>query len=246
MSYLTFHLLFTLPPTLIMGGTLPQSLDEIGGWRARWAIPIISLIAFTYTTPWDNYLVARSVWWYGPDRVLATIGFVPVEEYFFFLIQPVLTGLFVFQYLARTEQPPPTTAKGSGWIGFGIFGLLSGLGGALLMSSDQSGLYMGLVLSWAPPLLAGMWLYDGETLWTHRRSLMYGIGIPTLYLWIADGVAIANSIWTISDAFTLHLSLFGLPIEEATFFLVTNMLVVKGIVLLLYGHHSTLEKATPA
>lgn len=240
MSYLTFHLLFTLPPTLVMGATLPQSLREMGGWRAQWAIPLIALIACTYTTPWDNYLVAREVWWYGSDRVIATIGFVPVEEYFFFLIQPVLTGLFLFQYLGRTKRPLSTADKRHGWLGFGVFGVLTGLGIMLLGRSDPSGLYMGLVLTWAAPLLAGMWLYDGEALWTHRRSLLYGIGVPTLYLWLADGVAIANSIWTISDQFTLKYSIFGLPIEEATFFLFTNMLVIKGILLLLYGRHSTL------
>lgn len=245
MSYLTFHLLFTLPPVVLMGVTLPRSLHDIGGWRAQWAIPLIALVAFSYTTPWDNYLVAREVWWYGPDRVLATIGFVPVEEYFFFLIQPVLTGLFLFHYLARTERPAPKSSHVGAWVGFLLFGSLALLGVALLNGIAQGGLYMGLVLTWAAPLLAGMWLYDGEALWTHRKALLYGIGIPTLYLWIADHVAITNQIWTISKVHTLNLSLLELPIEEAAFFLFTNMLVVKGILLLLYGRHAIRDERFP-
>lgn len=243
MSYLTFHLLFTLPPILIMGITLPKPLSEIGGWRAQWAIPLIAFVAFSYTTPWDNYLVAREVWWYGPDRVLATIGFVPIEEYLFFLVQPILTGLFVFHYLARTERSTATSGRICAWTGALFFGGLTVLGILLLQGITSGGLYMGLVLTWATPLLAGMWLYDGEALWTHRRVLFYGIGIPTLYLWVADGVAIANAIWTISESYTLGLSVLGLPIEEAAFFLFTNMLVVKGIVLLLYARHVPLKKA---
>ena len=100
---------------------------------------------------------------------------------------------------------------------------------------------MGLVLSWAAPVIAGMWLYDGETLWRYRRALLYTVGGPTLYLWVADGIAISSEIWIISSEMTLGLSIFALPVEEATFFLVTNLLVVKGILLLLHGNHDALE-----
>jgi len=108
MSYLVFHLVLILPPILLMAATLPSSLNDLGGWRARIALPLIALIALTYTTAWDNYLVARDVWWYGPGRVLATIGFVPVEEYLFFVLQPVLTGLGTapFRGVARGRPGP--------------------------------------------------------------------------------------------------------------------------------------------
>jgi lycopene cyclase domain-containing protein len=115
------------------------------------------------------------------------------------------------------------------------------IGFGLLASGWDRGLYMGLILAWASPLLAGMWLYDGRTLWAHRRSLALGVGGPTLYLWIGDATAIASGIWTISEQFTMGLSPFGLPAEEATFFLMTNLLVVKGILLLLYGSHEAIK-----
>jgi lycopene cyclase domain-containing protein len=241
MSYLTFHLLLILPPILGMYLTLPRRLYDLGGRRAQLAIPLVALIAFSYTTPWDNYLVARRVWWYGPDRVLATIGHVPVEEYLFFLLQPVLTGLFFFQYLGRVGLTQRRARARSAWGGFGLFAALTLLGGVLLMRDAPNGIYMGLILSWASPVLAGMWLYDGETLWQYRSALLYTVGLPTLYLWVADATAITAGIWTISSEMTLGVSLFTLPLEEATFFLVTNLLVVKGILLLLYGNHDTLE-----
>ncbi len=241
MSYLEFHLLFLLPPIVLMGVTLPKSLNDMGGWRAQWAIPLIALIALLYTTPWDNYLVAKEVWWYGPDRVLKTIGFVPIEEYVFFLFQPILTGLFLFHYIARRNPSPQSTSCMSAWVGSGSFAAFTLVGLALILSEWTQGLYLGLVLAWASPLLAGMWLYDGPTLWAYRTTLMYTVGIPTLYLWVADGTAIASGIWTISSTFTVGISPFGLPMEEATFFLVTNLLVIKGILLLLYGSHETVK-----
>ena len=63
------------------------------GPALKW-LGVVLLLAFAYTTPWDNYLVFREVWGYPPGRVLATIGYVPVEEYAFFLLQPIMTGLF--------------------------------------------------------------------------------------------------------------------------------------------------------
>ncbi len=246
MSYLTFHYVFLLPPIALMAAAFRQPRGLEGDWRVRWAIPLICLIAFTYTTPWDNYLVAREVWWYGPDRVVATIGYVPVEEYLFFVLQPILTGLFLYQYLGRVSVQPTTDSTRAPWGGTLAFAGLTALGAALLLWGGDRGLYLGLILAWAPPVLAGMWLYDGETLWALRSTVLAATGIPTLYLWGADAVAIHSGIWTISPEYTTGWGLFGLPIEEASFFLLTNLLVVQGVLLLLYGSHEavTPKKAT--
>jgi len=43
--------------------------------------------------------------YYGMGRVVGTIGYVPVEEYLFFLLQPILTGLWLYWLLPRTSEP---------------------------------------------------------------------------------------------------------------------------------------------
>ena len=64
----------------------------------HWAAFIIALL---YTTPWDNYLVATGVWWYDPALVTGlTLGWVPIEEYTFFILQTLLAGLWL-AFLAR-------------------------------------------------------------------------------------------------------------------------------------------------
>jgi len=58
------------------------------------AIIILIIVALIYTTPWDNYLVENNVWYYDPEKVMGIlIGFVPIEEYAFFVVQTILIGL---------------------------------------------------------------------------------------------------------------------------------------------------------
>lgn len=245
MSYLTFHLVFLVPPIglMLFAHRRPQRPDA--DLRVDLAIPLICFVALTYTTPWDNYLVAREIWWYGPGRVVGTIGYVPIEEYLFFVLQPLLTGLFLYQYMGRFAHAPRSTSSIAPWIGAGIFGGLTGLGTFFLMDGRPGTLYLALILTWAPPILAGMWLYDGETLWALRPTLLVTTALPTFYLWVADAIAIRSQIWTIAPDYTIGVSALGLPIEEASFFLFTNLLVVQGVLLLLYGSHEAVTPDSP-
>ena len=240
MSYFAFHLVFTLPPILLLALVQRQPLAGIGGFRAWLGLPLIVLLALVYTTPWDNYLIWRDVWHYGTGRVVGTIGYVPVEEYLFFLLQPILTGLWLYWLLPRTSEPVEqeysTGVQTSGtllWIVLSIVG-------ALMLQWDRS-VYLGLILVWAGPVLALQWAVGGQQLWAMRRTWLTGTLMPTLYLWCADRVAIGQGIWSISDVYTTGFELLGLPIEEATFFLVTNLLVIQGLLLVLLMRQSLLK-----
>ncbi len=250
MSYLAFHFIFIIPPILFLGWGLfqmgPEARTALLGRRWPWAILALAAIAFGYTTPWDNYLVFRGIWWYGADRVVGTIGYVPLEEYLFFLLQPFLTGLWTYHVLARRrggaafgirEVPGLRVEPSVGSPGLvRLLGaipwiVLAGLGGWLL--TFEAGLYMGLILVWATPVLALMWIYLGPILWRLIHVVGLAVLVPTVYLWVADIVAMAQGIWQISTRYTLGPRPLGLPIEEATFFLVTNILVVFGTLLFL-------------
>ena len=235
MSYLTFLLIFLVVPIGILAATQPRPLAGRGGGRSVWSIPLLALVAFAYTTPWDNYLVFREVWWYGPDRVLGTIGYVPYEEYAFFLLQPVFTGLFLYHLLARQPQPERLAGRRVQLAGSLIYLAVTVAGVALLFSGWARGLYMGLILAWAGPVLFGLWAYGGRLVWALRRAFFVGVLVPTVYFWIADRIAIGLGIWSISDRYSFGFDPLGLPIEEATFFLVTNLLVGQGTLLFLHG-----------
>jgi lycopene cyclase domain-containing protein len=91
---------------------------------------------------------------------------------------------------------------------------------------------MGAILTWAGPVFALQWAVGWRYLLAVRRRVAAGIGVPTAYLCGADWVAIRNGIWPISSEHTTGLALAGLPVEEATFFLLTTAFVVQGLVLL--------------
>lgn len=232
MSYFTFHLIFTLPPILLLLLVQRQPLAGMGGQRPWLGLPLIALLALVYTTPWDNYLIGRGVWVYGAGRIVGAIGYVPVEEYLFFLLQPMLTGLWLYWVLAHLDVPSKqeySTIVQAFTIGFWM--VLS-IAGALMLQWDTS-VYLGLLLAWAGPILALQWLVGAKQLWATKRIWLMGTLIPTLYLWLCDRVAIGQGIWSISDKYTTGLQLFSLPIEEAIFFLVTNLLIVQGLLVIL-------------
>lgn len=237
MTYLEFHLIFLLPPIAAM---LYMGKRRKGYFSAKriWSLLIIICIAFAYTTPWDNLLVKTGVWGYGIDRVLGTWGYVPVEEYMFFILQPILTGLFLYHILktnteAKGDDVINSYAGTAHWVGTLSYTYLSLLGMLLLQYSDQY-YYLALILVWACPILAFQWAFGGNYLWKNRSIFFIAVSIPTVYLWIADRIAIELGIWYISSTYTTGAHVFGLPIEEATFFLVTNLLVTQGVMLSVY------------
>ena len=255
MTYWEFHLVFTLPVVALLGlltlrdlrrgenlcGSLGHGSSGRGTRFAAWAVLAHIVIALVYTTPWDNYLIHSGVWGYPPGRVLFTIGYVPFEEYLFFVIQTVIAGLF-FYLLARRLDAPPTTFGPTQRSRIRFVGSLLVLGlaalGVVALASDR-GTYLGLILVWGTPVLALQWGYGGDFISERWRLLLPAVFIPTLYLWVADRVAIGLDIWWISPELSTGLKILGLPVEEALFFLMTNLFVLFGLSLALHPESVT-------
>jgi lycopene cyclase domain-containing protein len=100
--------------------------------------------------------------------------------------------------------------------------------------ATTSTLYLGALLAWAGPVLAIQWGFGWPYLWDLRRTVALAVLVPTLYLWVIDGIALDLGIWVISKEHTVGLALLGLPVEEALFFLLTNVFTVQGIVLYMW------------
>jgi lycopene cyclase domain-containing protein len=231
LTYLQFHALFVLPALAVLWVAV-RRLDRRTGlrtWRRRRAaIALLVVIAILYTAPWGSYLIERGVWWYGEGRVLARIWNVPVEEFLFMALQSIAAGLWLT--LLPTVDASTVRVR---WRDR-LVGLLAGLavgavGWALLGASETY--YLGAILLWSGPVLALQWGVGWPALWRLRRTLALGVLVPSAYLWVADWIAIDAGVWVISGVHTTGLTLAGLPIEEATFFLVTNLFVVQGLLL---------------
>jgi lycopene cyclase domain-containing protein len=240
MTYSNFLIIFLLMPigllaALTIGQRRPLP-DALTGWPAAAVLAGHMLVALLYTTPWDNYLVATRVWWYDPALVSGLVlGWVPVEEYLFFVLQPVAAGLWLLWWARRL---PVFAASRRGhtirWSAAGLAGLVWLAAAAIHWAGWLPGTYLALELLWALPPIMLQLAFGADILWRHRRLLAMAIIPPTLYLSAADALAINAGTWTINPAQSLQIYLGGiLPLEEFIFFGLTNTLLGFGMVLVL-------------
>ncbi|MGJ3242160.1 MAG: lycopene cyclase domain-containing protein [Opitutales bacterium] len=223
-SYLQFHWLCLLP-VLILSGALVW--PEFGNRRSRNALLFIIGAAMIWTTPWDNLLIALNIWDYPETAVLGRIGYVPVEEYLFFILQPLFVGFLLTGVVARWQPAPSRVGKANMfvaglWVGITLIG-------ALLIAFPKTR-YLGLILAWAGPVLAIQTAYGWADIVSLGRRLWPVWVAPTLYFWAADSWALASGIWRIAPETSTGLMLGNLPIEEALFFALTNLMVIQGLV----------------
>ena len=115
------------------------------------------------------------------------------------------------------------------WVGFLILTIL-----AHIHADFESLTYFSLILLWAlPPLGLQLW-YGADILWHYRRLVVTAVSTATLYLGLADTIALAVGTWEIKQYTKTGIYVWPhLPLEEFSFFLVTNLLLVFGMTLVL-------------
>jgi lycopene cyclase domain-containing protein len=236
-SFLVFFLAVPIAAFLIFFGAqrpgvaLPGRLTAM---RPAAAIAITCVVAVLYTTPWDNYLVATGVWSY--DRTLVSgvvLGYVPLEEYLFFVLQTILTSLWLI-FLARRSPAGPVASAPllRRWLSLPIGMVWLIAGGALSLAWGPSR-YSALLFAWALlPILIQL-AFGADLLWQERRLVLPAILVATLYYSVADTFAVASGTWDFHSGRILGVHLGPLPIEEVAFFLLTNTLIVFSVTLLL-------------
>jgi lycopene cyclase domain-containing protein len=259
MTYFSFLLYFLLSPILIFLGITYRAnnnnkqISRLQNGHAVWmGIGIHVLLAVIYTTPWDNYLVATGVWYYNPKLVTdLLIGYVPLEEYTFFVLETVLSGLW-WWFLARRMTMIPRSGFPDGhetgamdkeefkpnklpayvstcivaplWLAFTY----------LFFFGTAKWTYLSITLFWALPPIIVQLLFGADILWHYRKFVLRAIIVPTIYLSLMDIVALRETTWSISPGQTTGILFFGiLPLEEVVFFFITNMLIIFGMTLLL-------------
>lgn len=244
MSYLDFILIFLcIPIVLLILATIywrriGRRPFALSAYSIPKALALISFIAFIYTTPWDNHLISERIWWYDPQKVIGVIWYVPIEEYAFFVLQVILSGLTVILAIGIFDSNRPYVQQHNGAqyriVGSGIVLLIWMIILILEQSSFLTGRYLGLLLLWYLPPLALQLAFGADILWPHRKQISVALIALTTYLAVADGIAINMGIWTINPNEIIGLKFFNiLPLEELLFFLITNALIVCSIPLCL-------------
>jgi len=244
MTYFGFLFRFVLPPILLLGVFTirdEQRSKALPGfqkgqlWRGVLAHVLLALF---YTTPWDNYLVASGVWTYNPKLVSGIVfGWVPLEEYTFFVVETILSSLWWLK-MARNLSPPGEFKHDRKLVRLATAMLVAVwlLSAGLFFSGWSPANYLSITLFWALPAILPQFLFGADLLWHQRKLLFWVIFPPALYLSLVDIVALRAGTWAISPAHTSGVLFFGiLPLEEVLFFFITNTLIAFGLTLMLSG-----------
>lgn len=253
MTYFGFLLGFVGIPLVVLAAALwlarrsgRRLPDSLRGWPAAWVLAAHVLVALVYTTPWDNYLVATRVWWYDPELVTGIVlGWVPIEEYTFFIVQTLMSGLWLLllAHYLPLDVSGPFAGTRLRRISVTVALLLWAVVTILFFTGYGPTTYLTLELGWALPPIALQLAYGADILWRYRKLVFWSIAVPTLYLSFADSLAIGSGTWTIDPEQSLNIYLGGvLPIEEFIFFLLTNTMLGFGMTLVLAtASHERLE-----
>ena len=240
MTYFSFLLLFLVVPIgLLLILTVRDrrqgkiAVDFLDGWSAWLAIGLHVLLALVYTTPWDNYLVATRVWYYNPNLIAGVIlGWVPLEEYVFFILETILMGLWWLLLVRRVKTSRGFRPRRK--ISIVLTAVLAAvwcLAFGVLISGWKPGTYLTLILVWALPAIMLQLAFGADILW-HYRKIVALTSLPIfLYISVSDSLAISSGIWTINPVQSLRIFIGILPIEEAVFFLLTAVIISFGLTL---------------
>ncbi|KAI8956609.1 Squalene/phytoene synthase-domain-containing protein [Daldinia sp. FL1419] len=235
-DYALVHLKYTIPPACLLTFILKSLLTKLDLYKTF----TIITIAFLATLPWDSYLIHHGVWTYPPDAIVGPRLFgIPAEELFFFVIQTYLTSMLYIilnkpllhaQFLTNEDD---CTSK-SRRIRLAGQVILVGCiaAGISLVRSGGEGTYLGLILIWACPIALLTWSFSGYFMIKLPPTCVIApIVVPTVYLWVVDELALGRGTWAIESGTKLGWRLWGsLELEEALFFLLTNALIVFGLI----------------
>ncbi|GAA5895709.1 uncharacterized protein JCM6883_001595 [Sporobolomyces salmoneus] len=231
-DYWLVHAKWTVPPAALLWLTFRKLRTARDVYKTCFLITIAVLA----TIPWDSYLIRNRIWSYPQSSVVGpTLFAIPYEEVFFFFIQTYITAsvyaLFTRPVVHAVLLPTkPEQGRTTRYVGTGLFLLVTALSITKIKEGGE-GTYLALIVGWVAPFLALLWFITStHILAMPRYSVVLPILLPTLYLWECDARALQRGTWVIEQGTKLGLSYRGLEIEEAVFFLLTNLMIVFGLV----------------
>ncbi|KAF3221241.1 hypothetical protein TWF191_007207 [Orbilia oligospora] len=208
-SYLLTNKVWTYPEHAIIGITL-------------WKIPFEEYFFFavqTYITSLICILAGKSI---IPTAFLPTLPITPSSP----SIEEANLKLQKKKHLVQNDYK---RLRRIGLFGAIFIASLVTIGAKLVQSGGQ-GTYMGLILVWACPVIFFLWgLSHQYILSVPRKNVLIPILLPTGYLWFVDSLALKKGTWVINPEKSFGIKLWKyLDIEEALFFLMSNMLITFG------------------
>ena len=239
MTYLRFHLIFNLPLLIVLGaltGTVPWTIEEIE------ALGLVLLAVMIFTTPWDNLAAKWGIWGFPREKYSTRLGYLPVEEYAFFLLQSgnIMLAVRALFHFFPDWQTGQETEVGKWtliclvvsvipWI-FVVVQL------RLLRRVAGPCVNYAVHLAWFLPVIYTQWILAPWLFWGHAGLLALVTAAFGIYYTLADLAAVRAGTWFFDEKQITGVKLGGiLPWEEIAFFFLTSLLVAQSYLLLLPG-----------
>ena len=237
MTYLRFHFLFNAPVLLLL-----VLLNLFGPWT--WgevrAFGLVLLAVMIFTTPWDNLAAKWGIWGFPREKYLLKIGYLPVEEYAFFILQSVNVMLAVralFHFFPGFQTSQETVVGMGTLICLGLSVIpWAMITVQLLWLRKRFGTRVNyaLHLSWFLPVIYLQWILGPFLFLDHVTMLAMITAVFGIYYTLADIIAVRGGTWFFDEKQITGLKLADiLPWEEIAFFFLTSLLVAQSYLLLL-------------
>ncbi|PTX99727.1 hypothetical protein DB346_18075 [Verrucomicrobia bacterium LW23] len=238
-TYLQFHCLFNLPLLAVLAW-----LNPAWTWHEATMLGAVLGIVMVFTTPWDNAAAAWGIWGFPREKYTLRIGWLPVEEYAFFLLQTLAVILSLRAWLAAA--PAWRTGLQLAWADFPACPACAGAAVAVWIASGlwlwrrhaAGGIarrwnYALHLLYWFAPVLALQWIAAPQVLAPHTLLLALVTLVFGTYYTAADLAAVRGGTWHFDEAQITGWKLRGiLPWEEIAFFFLTSLLIAQSWLLL--------------
>lgn len=237
MTYLRFHLVFNLPLLAILAvlnATVPGAEGEAP------ALGLVLMAVLVFTTPWDNLAAKWGIWGFPREKYSLRLGYLPIEEYAFFLLQSLNVMLAIralFHFLPDWQTGQETELNR--WTGICLVASIIpwGLVAAQMIwlrRKAGSRVNYAVHLAWFLPVIYFQWILAPPLFFAHAALLALVMAFFGVYYTLADLVAVQGGTWFFDEKQITGWKLGGiLPWEEIAFFFLTSLLVAQSYLLLL-------------
>jgi lycopene cyclase domain-containing protein len=237
-TYFRFHWIFNVPLLFLLA---------LAGWSQPWtdgtgqAAGWVVLAALAFTTPWDNVAARWGIWGFPREKYTLRLGYLPIEEYLFFVLQTfnVMLGVrALFELVPSWHRPEALHFSTVTWAVSGTAvaaWIVTGLALRAWGRRRGASLNYALHLVWFLPVISLQWIIAPTLFVTHAGLLAVAACGFGLYYTAADLVAVRAGVWFFDEKQITGYKVAGLPWEEIAFFFLTSLLVAQSFLLLLPG-----------